>query len=38
MAFAQVLGCALQVDIVDLAPRINPSTGKTYGSNAATSW
>ena len=28
----------LQVDILNLEPRINPSTGKTYGSNAAASW
>ena len=28
----------LQVDILDLKPRINPSTGKSYGSNAAASW
>ena len=29
---------SLQVDILDLKPRINPSTGKAYGSNAAASW
>ena len=28
----------LQVEILDLAPRVNPSTNKTYGSNAAASW
>lgn len=27
--------CAVQIDILDLKPRKNPSTGKTYGSNAA---
>ena len=27
-----------QVDILDLTPRINPATGKTYGSNAAANW
>jgi hypothetical protein len=27
-----------QVDILDLVPRKNPSTGKTYGSNAAAWW
>lgn len=27
-----------QVDILDLYPRVNPSTGKTYGSNAAAWW
>ncbi|BDA46691.1 probable formamidase C869.04 [Coccomyxa sp. Obi] len=31
-------GDVLQVEIVDLVPRVNPSTGKTYGSNAAASW
>lgn len=31
-------GDVLQVDILDLKPRINPSTGKAYGSNAAASW
>ncbi|BDA46692.1 probable formamidase C869.04 [Coccomyxa sp. Obi] len=31
-------GDVLQVDIIDLVPRVNPSTGKTYGSNAAASW
>ncbi|KAK9815353.1 hypothetical protein WJX72_002191 [[Myrmecia] bisecta] len=31
-------GDVLQVDILDLAPRVNPATGKTYGSNAAASW
>lgn len=29
--------CA-QVDILDLYPRKNPKTGKTYGSNAAAWW
>jgi acetamidase/formamidase len=28
-------GDVLEVQIVDLKPRPNPSTGKTYGSNAA---
>jgi acetamidase/formamidase len=28
-------GDVLQIDILDLKPRKNPSTGKTYGSNAA---
>ena len=28
----------LQVDILDLAPRGNPLSGKTYGSNAAANW
>ena len=27
-----------QVDILDLEPRINPASGKTYGTNAAASW
>ncbi|KAK9837996.1 hypothetical protein WJX74_009260 [Apatococcus lobatus] len=31
-------GDVLQVEILDLAPRVNPSTNKTYGSNAAASW
>jgi hypothetical protein len=26
------------VDILDLKPRVNPNTGKTYGSNAAAWW
>ena len=26
------------MEILDLKPRINPSTGKSYGSNAAASW
>lgn len=28
----------MQVDILDIVPRINPASGKTYGSNAAASW
>lgn len=28
-------GDVLQIDILDLQPRVNPSTGKTFGSNAA---
>jgi hypothetical protein len=28
----------VQVDILDLYPRKNPRTGKTYGSNAAAWW
>jgi hypothetical protein len=28
----------LKVDILDLKPRKNPATGKTYGSNAAAWW
>lgn len=31
-------GDVLQVDVLDLTPRVNPSTGKTYGSNAAAWW
>ncbi|KAK9842132.1 hypothetical protein WJX84_007001 [Apatococcus fuscideae] len=31
-------GDVLQVDILDITPRVNPSTNKTYGSNAAASW
>lgn len=31
-------GDVLQIDILDLKPRPNPSTGKTYGSNAAAWW
>ncbi|KAK9815846.1 hypothetical protein WJX72_010706 [[Myrmecia] bisecta] len=31
-------GDVLQVDILDLAPRVNPATGKSYGSNAAANW
>lgn len=31
-------GDVLQVDIINLEPRINPVSGKTYGSNAAASW
>ncbi|PRW59935.1 acetamidase [Chlorella sorokiniana] len=31
-------GDVLQIDILDLKPRKNPSTGKTYGSNAAANW
>ena len=31
-------GDVLEVDILDLVPRKNPSTGKTYGSNAAAWW
>lgn len=31
-------GDVLQVDIMSLEPRINPGTGKTYGSNAAAWW
>lgn len=31
-------GDVLQIDIMDLKPRKNPSTGKTYGSNAAAWW
>lgn len=27
-----------QVDILDLRPRVNPSTNRTYGSNAAANW
>ena len=26
------------MDILDLTPRVNPSTNKTYGSNAAANW
>lgn len=29
---------AVQVDILDLQPRRNPATGRTYGSNTAASW
>jgi len=29
---------AVQVDILDLKPRKNPSTGRAYGSNGASSW
>jgi hypothetical protein len=28
----------VQVDILDLQPRVNPNTGKTFGSNGAASW
>jgi len=31
-------GDVLQVDILELTPRKNPSTGKAYGSNAAANW
>ncbi|KAK9807208.1 hypothetical protein WJX73_009034 [Symbiochloris irregularis] len=31
-------GDVLKVEILDLRPRVNPSTGKTYGSNAAANW
>lgn len=31
-------GDVLQVDILDLQPRRNPATGRTYGSNSAASW
>jgi acetamidase/formamidase len=31
-------GDVLQVDILSLEPRVNPATGKTYGSNAAAWW
>lgn len=31
-------GDVLQVDILDLTPRKNPSTGKSYGVNAAAWW
>jgi acetamidase/formamidase len=31
-------GDVLQVDILDLWPRKNPKSGKTYGVNAAASW
>jgi len=31
-------GDMLKVDILDLKPRKNPATGKTYGSNAAAWW
>lgn len=31
-------GDILQVDILELSPRKNPETGKTYGSNAAAWW
>ena len=31
-------GDILKVDILDLSPRVNPNTGKTYGSNAAAWW
>jgi acetamidase/formamidase len=31
-------GDVLQVDILDLQPRKNPATNKTYGINAAASW
>ncbi|KAL4531407.1 hypothetical protein Ndes2526B_g04471 [Nannochloris sp. 'desiccata'] len=31
-------GDVLQIDVLDLKPRANPSTGKTYGSNAAAWW
>ena len=31
-------GDILKVDILDLQPRVNPNTGKTYGSNAAAWW
>lgn len=36
--YADQAASALQVDILDLTPRVNPSTNKTYGSNAAASW
>ena len=32
---SRLLQPAAQIDILDLKPRKNPSTGKTYGSNAA---
>jgi acetamidase/formamidase len=38
MAYHTFAVALLQVDILNLEPRINPSTGKTYGSNAAASW
>ena len=31
-------GDILQVEIMELSPRKNPETGKTYGSNAAAWW
>jgi acetamidase/formamidase len=31
-------GDVLQVDILDLAPRVNPATGKSFGVNAAAWW
>eukprot|EP00877_Chromochloris_zofingiensis_P000674 jgi/Chrzof1/10607/Cz05g05010.t1 len=31
-------GDVLQIDILDLTPRVNPTTGKTYGANSATGW
>ena len=32
------VGDMLKVEILDLKPRKNPKTGKTYGSNAAAWW
>ncbi|GAB4813977.1 hypothetical protein N2152v2_001023 [Parachlorella kessleri] len=31
-------GDVLQIDILDLSPRWNPSTGQCFGSNAAANW
>jgi acetamidase/formamidase len=31
-------GDILQIEILDLVPRVNPSTGKTFGINAAAWW
>ncbi|GAB4813976.1 hypothetical protein N2152v2_001022 [Parachlorella kessleri] len=31
-------GDVLQIDILDLSPRWNPSTGRCFGSQAATNW
>lgn len=33
-----LLPSAHQIEILDLYPRINPKTGRTYGSQAATRW
>eukprot|EP00798_Chlamydomonas_sp_ICE-L_P011200 gene11200-18818_t len=31
-------GDIIQIDILDLQPRVNPNTGKTFGSNGAATW
>ena len=33
-----VPGDVIKVDILDLRPRVNPTTGKTFGINAAAWW
>jgi hypothetical protein len=30
--------CAVQIEVLDLAPRVNPGNGKTYGVNGAARW